>query len=434
MKSQSLSLPRAILINLNIMMGAGIFINTVELSKRTGLLSGFMYPLIGLLILPLIIAIAQLVNIYPAGSFYVFAQRQLGSFMGFLSTWSYFTAKLASATLMIHVATSLIMQLFPALAMIGSVFVFDIAILMLFIGLNLLNMKTGSSIQLGFLAFKLIPLLFVISVGIVLFAPSFVASLPVVWSGVPSSLPLVLYAAMGFEAICALSSKIEDAKRNGPKAIIYSFGIMMILVFLFQFLFYTFLGDTLAQQATYLGAFPALLQKLFAGKSSLIYVLQLVFHLAIAFSALGGCYGILYSNNWNLHILAQHQKIRGWRWLVRLNKQAIPYVCLAVEALLCVLYLWLSSGNQIMLQQLAALGTAVTYTLSVISLYLFYYKGSAPGFKKIVALLALASCMLLIVACVRNFIIGGLIGLIVFCALLALGLLLYNAGNTASDK
>ena len=55
-----LSLPTAILININIMMGAGIFINTVELSKRAGLLGGFMYPLIGLLILPLIIAIASI--------------------------------------------------------------------------------------------------------------------------------------------------------------------------------------------------------------------------------------------------------------------------------------------------------------------------------------------------------------------------------------
>jgi amino acid transporter len=433
MKTQAtLSLPRAILINLNIMMGAGIFINTVELSKRTGLLSGFMYPLIGLLILPLIIAIAQLVNLYPAGSFYVFAQRQLGPFMGFVSTWSYFTAKLASAMLMIHVATSLLMQLFPALAAIGSVFIFDGAILALFICLNLLNMKTGSSIQLGFLGFKLIPLLFVIGVGILFFAPGSIASLPIIWSGIPSSLPLVLYAAMGFEAICALSSKIEDAERNGPKAIMYSFGIMIILVFLFQFLFYTFLGDTLAQQTTFLGAFPALLQKLFPGKSS--YALQLIFHLAIAFSALGGCYGILYSNNWNLHILAQHQKIRGWHWLVRLNRQAIPYLCLAVEALLCLLYLYLSSGNQIMLQQLAALGTAVTYTISVISLCVLYVKTAAPLSKKVVTICALSSCGLLIAACVRNFIIGGIVGLVVFSALLAVGLLLYNSQKHAQRE
>ena len=118
---------------------------------------------------------------------------------------------------------------------------------------------------------------------------------------------------MGFEAICAISNKIEDAERNGPKAIMISFSVMMILVFLFQFLFYTTLGQTLADQANYLGAFPALLQKLFPSNPALTHKLQALFHLAIASSALGGCYGILYSNNWNLHILAQNKKIRGWR-------------------------------------------------------------------------------------------------------------------------
>ena len=110
---KKLSLPTAILINLNIMMGGGIFINTVELAKRTGLFSGFMYPLIGILILPLILAISQLIKMHPSGGFYVFAQKEINPFIGFLSTWSYFIAKLASASLMIHVSMSLLTQIFP---------------------------------------------------------------------------------------------------------------------------------------------------------------------------------------------------------------------------------------------------------------------------------------------------------------------------------
>ena len=91
--AHKLSLATAILINLNIMMGAGIFINTVELAKRAGLLGAFMYPLIGLLILPLIIAIAKLIKLHPAGGFYIFAQKEINPFVGYLSTWSYFIAK-----------------------------------------------------------------------------------------------------------------------------------------------------------------------------------------------------------------------------------------------------------------------------------------------------------------------------------------------------
>lgn len=421
-----LSLATAILINLNIMMGAGIFINTVELAKRAGLLGAFMYPLIGLLILPLIIAIAQLVKLHPAGGFYIFAQREINPFIGYLSTWSYFIAKLASASLMIHVSVSLITQIFPALLTVASIICYDLLVVTIFIVLNLLHMKTGSRIQFGFLGFKLIPILFVIGSGIIFFDLASIGTLPIIWTGVTGSLPFVLYAATGFEATCALSSKIENAEYNGPRAILISFSTMMILVFLFQFLFYITLGTTLAAQSNYLGAFPALLQHLLPTNLPLAYKLQAFFNLAIASSALGGCYGILYSNNWNLYTLAQHKKIAGWQLLTRLNKHAIPYLCLAAEWLLCVGYITLTGGNQLILQPLAALGTTLTYTLSVFALW---YAGKRTNFFrgwKLVAITAIASCLVLIGACIRNFILAGIVPLIAFFLLLLFGLSFYQ--------
>lgn len=410
-------------------MGAGIFINTVELSKRAGLLGGFMYPLIGLLILPLIVVIALLIKLYPSGGFYTFGQQEISPLVGYISTWSYFIAKLASASLMIHVSVSLITQIFPTLLSFGSILFYDLLILTLFIALNLMNMRTGSRIQFGFLGLKLIPVLFVIGVGILFFAPSAITTLPIVWTGIPTSLPLVLYAAMGFEAICAISNKIEDAESNGPKAIIISFSVMMILVFLFQFLFYATLGQTLADQANYLGAFPALLQKLFPTNFALTHTLEALFHLAIACSALGGCYGILYSNNWNLHILAQHKKIRGWQTLSTLNAQSIPYFCLLVEWAFCIAYLFATAGNQVILQQLAALGTALTYTICVIALWRAYRRQKESALRKLIPITALMSCLILIGACLRNFMIGGILPLIGFAGLLLFGLILYRKSN-----
>lgn len=423
---QKLSLTTAILINLNIMMGAGIFINTVELSKRAGLLSGFLYPLIGILILPLIITIADLVKLYPSGGFYIFAKEQINPCMGFISTWSYFVAKLASATLMIHVSMSLILQIFPLLAQSASIFIFDFTILTIFILLNLLNMKTGSKIQIGFLIFKLIPLLFVIGAGFILFSPTLLPTLPLLWHGISGSLPFVLYAAMGFEAICALSNKIENPTRNGPRAILISFSIMILLVFLFQFFFYLFLANQLSQINSYLGAFPALLQTLFAHSSALSNKLQSIFHLAIAFSALGGCYGILYSNNWNLFILAQNKKIKGWNYLTKTNAHAIPLYCLLVEWLFCAGYLITTNGNQLILQPLAALGTVFTYFISVIAFLFFQKKQSSNYNAYIIPILALLSCGLLIGACIRTFIASGLLPLLGYFILLILGCFIYN--------
>lgn len=425
-----LSLFTTVLISLNIMMGGGIFINTVELAKRAGSLSGFMYPLIGLLIAPLMLSIAALIKLHPAGGFYIFGQKEISPFVGYLSTWSYFIAKLASASLMIHVSVSLITQIFPGLLRHGSLLFYDLLIVSLFIILNTLNMRTGSHIQFGFLSFKLIPVLFVIAAGFFYFSPVHAHSFINLWEGIPSSLPLVLYAAIGFEAICALSGKMENPEKNGPRTIIISFLTMMLLVFLFQFLFYATLGNTLAQQDTYLGAFPALLSFMMPGMPHLRNYLQILFNLAIAISALGGCYGVLYSNNWNLYILAQHKKISGYQWLLYLNTHGIPVVCLFVEWLVCVSFLYSYLGKQIALQQMAALGTSLTYCICVIALLCAYIRSQKTYFKMLIPYMALISCALLIGACIRNFYYSGIFPLFGFILLLLAGLMLYRNNTT----
>lgn len=429
-KETKLSLFTTVLISLNIMMGAGIFINTVELAKRAGSLSGFMYPLIGLFIAPLMLSIAALIRLHPAGGFYIFGQKEINPFIGFLSTWSYFIAKLASASLMIHVSVSLITQIFPGLLKHGSLFFYDLLIVTLFIILNTLNMRTGSHIQFGFLGFKLIPVLFVIAAGIFYFSPTHAHTFVNLWEGIPSSLPLVLYAAIGFEAICALSSKIENPEKNGPRSIIISFLTMMLLVFLFQFLFYATLGNTLAQQDTYLGAFPALLAYMMPGMPHVASYLQILFNLAIAISALGGCYGVLFSNNWNLYILAQHKKITGYQWLLYLNIHGIPVACLFIEWLLCVGYLYFYMGKQVALQQLAALGTSLTYCICVIALLCAYTRSKKTFLSMLVPYFALISCAILIGACIRNFCYSGIFPLFGFILLLLAGLLLYRNDTT----
>ena len=121
-QDDKLSLPTAILINLNIMLGAGIFINTDLLAKRSGALGFLMYPLIAIIMLPLIISIAKLVNIYPDDGFYGYGARAIHPIIGFFSSWSYFVGKLASATLMIHVALSLVVQTVPLLHNVSVLF------------------------------------------------------------------------------------------------------------------------------------------------------------------------------------------------------------------------------------------------------------------------------------------------------------------------
>jgi amino acid permease len=182
--SHKLSLLAAIAININIMLGSGIFINTVILTKQAGSLGAFIYLLVALLLLPLILAIGKLLHYHQeSGTFYDFG-RAVSPFFGFLSSWCYFTAKLCTAALGIHVCLSFLQKIIPQLACI-PILLFDGLVIVLFALLNLLNLKIGQSIQYSFIGIKLIPILFIIFTGLFLISGQNFSSDTFLFSGVP---------------------------------------------------------------------------------------------------------------------------------------------------------------------------------------------------------------------------------------------------------
>lgn len=420
-----LSLPAAILININIMLGAGVFLNTVEVSKRAGILGALAYTFVGLLLLPLIASIATLMRMHPSGGFYTFAQKEISSYAGFINAWIYFAGKLASSTIIIHTAVTTIQQLIPALAFLHT-FILDAGILLLFIGLNFLDIRAGSAIQKLFILFKSLPIAFVILVGLYLWNPGNLTETHHLWQGFSSTFPLVLYATMGFEATCSLSDKIRNASVNGPIAIYTSYIIALSLITLYQGAFYAALGDQLITFSTYREAFPALCAKLMPGALDKAYLLGGFFNIAIAVSALGGAYGILFSNMWNLYTLASNKQIIGAKFFSRLNRYKIPFLCVITEGVISVIYLIVSQGNQVALQQVAALSATITYTISVIALLQGLRKRNARKMLLLVPIFGLVSCSVLMMSCLRGLMIVGLGVLGIFASLCLLGMLVYH--------
>lgn len=418
-----LSLPTAILININIMLGAGIFINTSTLASRAGLLGAFMYVIVGILMLPLILSIAQMLKLHPAGGFYTFAQKEINPFMGFLSGWSYFTSKIASSMLMIHVSVTLMQSIFLVLNDVHPFFL-DFLIVCLFTALNLLNIKAGSTIQKVFIGFKTFPIFFAILTGIFLLQPDNFSLKHVVWEGLNTSLPLVIYAVIGFEAACSMSSKIKDAQKNAPLAVLISFGVVILIATLYQAIFYGALGEELAACAGHCDTFPALLNRIF-GNTPFAHKFEGVLHLAIATSTLGAAYGIIFSNSWNLHILAQNNHVWFAKFFTKFNGNAIPFACVIVEGLLCLTYLTVSQGVLVPLQQIGALGCVTAYTFSVGALLYATKNNPASTISPWVPRLGLVSCAILLTACIRSFFINGMSSLIIYAILLALGICMF---------
>ncbi len=361
-----LSLFSAILINLNIIIGSGVFINTAELAKRAGIFGGLCYAIVGLLLFPLILSFVRLLQLHPGGGFYSFAAQSLSPCAGFLSTWCYFTTKLSSATLIIHIFVTLMQKIFPLLAHYDP-FHLDMCVLVIIIALNTLNIKIGSSIQGWLMIFKLFPLFFVIISGIFFLQDTNLSALHQVWTGIPAAIPLVLHAMLGFETACSISRNIKNPEINAPRAVLISYGLVIGLYVLYQTIFYGILGTDLAAQPDYRSAFPLLISKLAISDYWKVTLSHLIYTF-IATSAISAGFGIIFANTWNIYTLAELRHTIAPALFTRLNKFNIPFMCVLLQGIISLTYMIIIRGEQTTFQQLSALGATITYTISIIGL------------------------------------------------------------------
>lgn len=420
--SNKLSLTAAILINLNIMLGSGVFINTVLLTASAGALGGAVYVVVALLLLPLIFAISELMK-ENGGTFYDFGAL-IHPLMGFIMSWSYFVAKLASCALGIHVFVSLMQILFPLLQAI-PVLLADVCMLSFFTALNLGNLRLGRRIQYGFIALKLIPLLFIIISALFYFNANYFTAESFQWSGIIDSIPFVIFAFGGFEASCSLSKSLENPEKNGPRAILISYILVLAIVVLYQTGFFSILGQSLGALRSFCDAYPAVIS-LFYNNTLLWKALTLI---GIASSSLGASYGIMYSNSWNLYTLAQKKHTFLSDKLIQFNKYAIPFWCILIEGAAAIMYVIATKGYQVPLQQISAFGSTIAYCGCSL---VFIYQSFTYKKYHLLATANLISCCLLITGIIRNGLTYGITAYLFFLVVIIAGIGMFYA--TRSTK
>ena len=429
-KTNHLSLWSAVIINLNIIIGSGVFINTAELAKRAGLLGSLCYGIVGFLLLPLIVSFVQLLIIHPSGGFYSFCGRSIHPLVGFLNTWSYFFAKLSSATLSIHIFTLLMQKTFPALACIHPV-TFDSIVLIILLLLNMLNVRTGSKIQSWLMVLKLSPLLLVIASGFLFLQSSNLTPIHQLWAGIPSAIPLVLHALLGFEVACAISRNLENPEVNGPRAILISYGIVITLYMLYQGFFYAIVGSDLMNAADYRGAFPLLINT-FNISAHARDILGHFIHLAIGVSALSAGFGIIYTNLWNLYSLAELKHIFASQVIMQRNRFNVPFMCVIIQGLIMFTYLLVMAGEQLTFQQFSAFGTTMTYIMSIAGLYATLRK---KGYSTLLPILGFINCALLITASLYAMVkTHNPIPLYIFIAVVILGMITFSVSGQKKEQ
>ena len=397
----------ALLITMNTMFGSGLFINTVYLA-HTAFFWGFLaYIMVAIILLPLMIAMAQVTSRHPYGGFYQYAAHALGASWGFLSAWFYFVGKLASAALLIHVFVTIMGSTFPSLNSISPLTA-DFCILLLMVCINYFGVRLGGLLISTLFLFKIMPVLFVILVALAYCTEWQLPAVACSSVDIFSTIPNVLYAFLGFEVACSISMHIEDAQKNTARIIMYAFSSVVILTVMYQLLVFLLIGPELGNAHSYTHIFPAIFNTLWAHAPlpAFAQIVLKVFHVAIACAALGGSYGMIFGNAWNLYVLAHNRHVPYSDFFTHKNRFGAPFFCFLAEGIICSIYLYATGGSSVILQQISVFGCVVAFALSI-SAALVEKQRLAIERRSYVSLYieiaALVSCTILLVGSLRNF-------------------------------
>ncbi len=413
----------AILINVNIIIGAAFFVVVPKISSSGGILAPVAWILCGLVLLPLVIVLAKLSQTFPsAGGLYVYSLKQLGPLWGFVSGWSYFIGSTAFNAIVIHAfcqdlqKTSLLASFFKLTHLNGLIF--DFIVICFFTFFNLLNIKFLEGFQIGLIIFKIIPILAVILAVPFLYDLKDIAATSINFSNFLETIPLVLFAYIGIEACCSIADKIEDGKKNAPKVIFISFALVITIYTLLQ------LALLLIHGSSNTGSFLSIIPKL---TSNPIFIMwgNYFIHLSILLSFLGSFYGMFYFNNWNLFAIAEEKHILFSSALIKLNKNETPWVCVIVQSVLAMLFL-IFANKDYSLAVMGDFGTMIAYFLSVLAFLTL--------FKHLAGFLALISSCILIYLCTKNLFSYGLNYLMPFIGIIALGIFAHQLNEWLKKK
>ena len=286
----------AILICLNSMIGAGLFINTKPLTQLAGSFGFLGYIIAAFIILPLIICIAELASLHPvAGGLYVYSKEHVGSMAGFLSSWAYFVGKTTSVSILTHKFVQFFQARIPILQNTSTLQI-DFGLMFLLVALNCGGVSVGGRIQYVFTLLKAIPILFTFCAGFIYFDVNNLVDIFDL-QGVLYTIPIAIFPLLGFEVICAIGNMIQDAKHNIKRVILTAFCLVALINISFQLTMFGIQGDALK-----LIDEPVLMVGLKA-LSSYPFLASAI-NGAVFASIIGACFSILTSNCWNLYTLA----------------------------------------------------------------------------------------------------------------------------------
>jgi amino acid transporter len=237
---------------LNSMIGAGIFALPAAVSAKAGILSPWLFLVVGVLIITVVLTLAELASYFKdSGGPVLYTTTAFGPLAGFTTGWL-----LSVSRIVAFAANSTVMAIY-----LGAIWPWfsegigrNLLIVVVCISLtyaNYVGVKRGVRAMGVITFFKITPVLLLIVLGLqhVSGDTLFPATLPTI-DDLGGTTLLLIYAFVGFEAVTVVSGESKDAKRAVPRALVRTVIATGILYFLIVLAYISVIPDAGASGAT----------------------------------------------------------------------------------------------------------------------------------------------------------------------------------------
>lgn len=168
---------------------------------------------------------ARLAKVYPdADGPYAYIRRTLGNGPAFVATWCYWVSLwITNATIAVGVV-GYMQAVVPGMEGLAPAPVFALALLWLFVTINLFGVRAGGPVQIVTTSLKLLPMAAVILVGgwLLFSEPAAYArnipTTPIALPQIMAASTIALFAMLGFESACVPAGRVHDPARTIPRA------------------------------------------------------------------------------------------------------------------------------------------------------------------------------------------------------------------------
>ena len=381
-----ISIWTAILININIMVGAGIFGYPQIMAQKAGYASFLIWPLVAIIFLPVVLSIATISRMFPGqGSFYAYAKNLISPTVGFASGWLFFLGYVGTSTVLsIFFRNTFLTILSNNFGLIVSPLLFNIIFVTFITLASLLSINIFAKIQNIGTILKVMPLVFVMAIFLFYLNPDFKITTDGL-SGIGSVIPMAIFGYWGFECCCAISHMIKGRKSNASTAILLAFGITAFVYTTFHFGLLSIMGaDNLAKfGVTGLVNFLVL-------PAAIKTIVSFFFAFAVATVFLFSVFGVFTTNSSTLYALADEKLLPFSKVIKKTNKFDRPWVAILIQGIVtfCIISI---TDNITMLTSITNFGILSTFFITLFALLSLQIKNKSY-MQMIITVLAFISC------------------------------------------